>query len=411
MVLKTSKRAPNTVGRFDLLEMVGSGGMGSVYRGRDRETGDRVAIKVLGAKLAENPKLHYRLVQEFRAASKLDHPNIVRVLDLALDGSTAYLVMEYVDGESLGSLIARKGRLAEGLAVRIISQVAQGLHFAHRRKVIHRDVKPDNILVRYDGMVKLADFGLAKDFENDKDLTRPATGLGTPHFMAPEQYEDAKNASVLCDVYSLGATLYNAVTGQLPFESCVSMVTLAKKIKGEVTPPRQLVPDLSEQVDDAIRRAMSPDPAKRPVSCLQFINLLPSKLQWGRLGDHAPHRADASARAGHERRTAARHPCTLGITCVVDTGLFAGGAEGEEIWPATVHDVSPRGVGLVMPRRFERGTVFRVEMEAAAGRPARKIAVRVANIRSEALGHWFHGCVFIDPLTDQDLRNLLRSAR
>ena len=104
--------------------------------------------------------------------------------------------MEYVDGDSLGGLIARHGRLPEGQAVRIITQAAQALHYAHRRRVIHRDVKPDNILVRTDGRAKLADFGLAKDKENDKDLTRPATGLGTPHFMAPEQYTDAKNAGV-----------------------------------------------------------------------------------------------------------------------------------------------------------------------------------------------------------------------
>ena len=112
--------------------------------------------------------------------------------------------MEYVEGESLGGLIAKHGRLPEGQAVRIITQAAQGLHYAHRRRVIHRDVKPDNILVRTDGRAKLADFGLAKDKEDDKDLTRPATGLGTPHFMAPEQYTDAKNAGVRCDVYSLG---------------------------------------------------------------------------------------------------------------------------------------------------------------------------------------------------------------
>jgi serine/threonine protein kinase len=404
-----AKKMPAMVGRYDLLEKVGTGGMGSVYRGRDRETGEAVAVKVLGAKLAENPKLHHRLVQEFRSASKLDHPNIVRVLDLALDGSTAYLVMEFVEGESLGAMIARLGKLPEGQAVRIVTQAAQALHYAHRRRIIHRDVKPDNILVRADGMVKLADFGLAKDKNNDRDLTRPATGLGTPHFMAPEQYEDAKNAGVLCDVYSLGATLYNAVTGKLPFDNCVSLATLAKKIKGDVPPPRQLVPDLSEQVDEAIRRAMSPNPAKRPASCLQFANLLPAQAQWGRLGEFAPRRPACPAR--YERRTAPRHPCTLGITCVIDTDLFAGGEGTEETWPGTVHDIGPRGLGLVMPRRFERGTAIRVEVEGGGEQPARRLAARVAHVRPEALGHWFHGCVFADPLSDQALREWLRAAR
>lgn len=410
MVLKMTRREPTSVGRFELQDKLGTGGMGTVYLGHDRETGETVAIKVLSAKLAENPKLHYRMVQEFRSASKLDHPNIVRAIDLTLDGSTAYLVMEYVEGDSLGGLIAKHGRLPEGQAVRIITQAAQGLHYAHRRRVIHRDVKPDNILVRTDGRAKLADFGLAKDKENDKDLTRPATGLGTPHFMAPEQYTDAKNAGVLCDVYSLGATLYMAVTGKLPFESCVSLVTLTKKIKGDVQPPRELVPDLSEQVDDAIRQAMSPDPTKRPQSCLQFAQLLPSSGQWGRLGEYGARSKVAQPKATHERRTAPRHPCTLGVSCVIDTDLFASGKETEEAWPGTVHDLAPRGVGLVIPRRFEPGTVLRVDLESAGG-ATRGLAARVANVRSEALGHWFHGCVFPNPLTDTDLRALLRTAR
>jgi serine/threonine protein kinase len=410
MALKMARREPTAVGRFELREKLGAGGMGTVYLGLDRDTGETVAVKVLGAKLKENPKLHYRMVQEFRSASKLDHPNIVRAIDLALDGSSAYLVMEYVEGDSLGGLIAKHGRLPEGQAVRIITQAAQGLHYAHRRRVIHRDVKPDNILVRTDGRAKLADFGLAKDKENDKDLTRPATGLGTPHFMAPEQYHDAKNAGVLCDVYSLGATLYMAVTGKLPFESCVSLVTLAKKIKGDVPPPRELVPDLSEQVDEAIRRAMSPDPTKRPQSCLQFAQLLPSSGQWGRLGEHGARSKAAIPKASHERRTSPRHPCTLGVSCVIDTDHFASGKETEEAWPGTVHDLAPRGVGLVIPRRFETGTVLRLDLESTTG-AVRGLPVRVAHVRSEALGHWFHGCVFPDPLTDTDLRDLLRTAR
>jgi hypothetical protein len=227
--------------------------------------------------------------------------------------------------------------------------------------------------------------------------------------MAPEQYNDAKNASMLCDVYSLGATLYMAVTGKLPFESCVSLVSLAKKIKGEVPPPRELVPDLSEQVDEAIRRAMSPDPTKRPQNCLQFAQLLPSSGQWGRLGEHASRSKAALPKATHERRSAPRHPCTVGVSCVIDTDLF-GSKESEEAWPGTIHDLAPRGVGLVISRRFEPGTALRVDLESATG-AVRGLAARVVNVRPEALGHWFHGCLFREPLTDADLRDLLRTTR
>jgi hypothetical protein len=229
--------------------------------------------------------------------------------------------------------------------------------------------------------------------------------------MAPEQYEDAKNASVLCDVYSLGATLFMAVTGKLPFESCATIGALAKKIKGEVPSPREFVPNLSEEVDAAIRKAMSGDPAKRPQSCLQLVQLLPAKSHWGRAGDQAAKKPDPAERARYERRTSVRHPCTLGITCVVDTDLFCGGAATEEAWPAIIHDVSPRGIGIVIPRRFEKGTDLRVEIEAADGKPGRHLTARVAHVRADSLGHWFHGCTLPNPLADADLRDILRCAR
>src|SRR5947209_12345455 len=127
--------------------------------------------------------------------------------------------MEFVEGESLGQRLEREGRMAEAEAIRLIAQVAQGLHRAHKQNLVHRDVKPDNILVRPDGVAKLADLGLVKETDADLNLTRTGRGLGTPHFMAPEQFRDAKNADPRCDVYSLGATLYMMVTGELPFRS------------------------------------------------------------------------------------------------------------------------------------------------------------------------------------------------
>ncbi|HSQ57347.1 MAG TPA: serine/threonine-protein kinase, partial [Gemmata sp.] len=232
--------------------------MGTVFRARDRQTGANVAIKVVKATLAENPMLHHRLAQEFRAATQLEHPNIVRAIEIDTDGSTSYLVFELVEGEDLGQRIENCGRLPEEEAVRIVTQIAQALHYAHQRQVIHRDVKPDNILVTPDGRAKLTDFGLAKDYNNDLDLTRHASGLGTPHFMAPEQFASAKTATVRCDVYSLGATLYNALTGELPFRAKFGLAILANK---EKDPPsvRKLVPEISHRVDDAIRCALQKD--------------------------------------------------------------------------------------------------------------------------------------------------------
>jgi serine/threonine protein kinase len=259
------------LGNYDLLEKIAEGGMGAIYRGRHRDSGQVVAIKIMPAHMAANPVLLSRFEQEFRAASRLDHPNIVRAIDYNDSGTTPYLVMEFVDGESLGAKIEREGRLPEAEAIRIIAQVAQGLHRAHKQGLIHRDVKPDNILLTQDGVAKLADLGLVKEAESDLNLTKTGRGLGTPHFMAPEQFRNAKNADIRCDIYSLGATLYQMVTGELPFRSSGPLDAWMKKIQNDLTAPRKIVPDLSERIDWAILRAMSADPEKRPTSCREFV--------------------------------------------------------------------------------------------------------------------------------------------
>src|SRR5437764_6371663 len=223
------------------------------------------------AHMAANLVLLKRFEQEFRAASRLDHPNIVRALDFGDTGSCPYLVMEYVEGESLGQKLVREGRMPEAEAIRIIAQVAQGLHRAHKQNLVHRDVKPDNILIRNDGVAKLADLGLVKEVETDLNLTRTGRGLGTPHFMAPEQFRNAKGAGIRCDVYSLGATLYMMVTNELPFRSNGPLDAWMKKIQNELTPPRQIVPELPERTEWAILRAMSPDRDNRPRSCREFV--------------------------------------------------------------------------------------------------------------------------------------------
>lgn len=271
MGINTTRPALQIVGDYELLEMIAEGGMGSVYRAREITTGTIVAIKILPPHLAKNAVLLKRFEQEYNIASTLDHPNIVRALAFGYHGTSPYLVMEYVAGESLGEKLVRDGPLPESEAIRIIAMVAQGLHKAHKQGLVHRDVKPDNILLNSDGQAKLADLGLVKELETDLNLTRTGRGLGTPHFMAPEQFRNAKNADVRCDIYSLGATLYQMVTGELPFKSLGPLEAWMKKIDNQITPPRELVPTLSERVDWAIRRAMSADPNQRPASCREFI--------------------------------------------------------------------------------------------------------------------------------------------
>jgi serine/threonine protein kinase len=271
MPLEVSRGLVQSVGHYDLLEKIADGGMGSVYRGRHRITGDTVAVKVVPSNLANNQVLLQRFEQEYKAAIRLDHPNIVRAIEYGMEGTTPYLVMEFVDGDTLGQRIERDGKLELTEALRIIAQVAQGLHKAHKEKLVHRDVKPDNILITPSGVAKLADLGLVKEAETDLNLTRTGRGLGTPQFMAPEQFRDAKNADKRCDIYSLAATLYMALTGELPFRSCSPLDAWMKKMNNEFPDPKKLVPTLPDRVDWALKRAMSADPKKRPESCREFI--------------------------------------------------------------------------------------------------------------------------------------------
>ncbi len=258
------------IGNYDLISKIAEGGMGAVYKGRNRATGETVAIKIIPPETARNPLLLKRFEQEFKAASQIDHPNVVKAIDYCGTG-TPFLVMEYVDGESLGAKIERDGALDEAVAVRIIGQVCEGLHRAHKQGLIHRDVKPDNILLTLDLTAKLTDLGLVKDVEGEMNLTKTGRGLGTPHFMAPEQFRNAKNADARCDVYSLGATLYTMVTGEIPFDKTSPLDCWLRKTKNELPTPKSRNPRLSDRADWAIRRAMHHDPAERPASCREFM--------------------------------------------------------------------------------------------------------------------------------------------
>jgi serine/threonine protein kinase len=270
MSLNTSQ-PPRQIGNYDILLKIADGGMGSVYKARNRTTGEIVAVKIIPAETARNPLLLKRFEQEFKAASLIDHPNVVKALDYCGTGATPFLVMEFVDGETLGQRVERTGPIPEAEAVNLIGQVCEGLHRAHKQGLIHRDVKPDNVMVTADGMVKLTDLGLVKDVEGEQNLTRTGRGLGTPHFMAPEQFRNAKNADVRCDVYSLGATLYMMVTGEVPFNKTTPLDCWIRKTKNEFPQPKALVRGLSERINWAICRAMHAKPDERPASCREFM--------------------------------------------------------------------------------------------------------------------------------------------
>ena len=267
------------LGNYELLAKIAEGGMGAVFKARHKVSRLIVALKVIPSETARQPVLLRRFEQEFRAASLIDHPNVVRAIEYCGAMPTPFLVMEFVDGKSLGDVIEEVGPLAEEAAVHIVAQVCEGLHRAHKQGLIHRDVKPDNILLTTAGVAKLTDLGLVKDVEGEENLTRTGKGLGTPHFMAPEQFRNAKHADVRCDVYSLGATLYMLVTGTIPFAGTSALDCWIRKSRNELPPPKSLAAHLSDRVDFAIRRAMTAAPADRPASCREFMEDL-TGLAW-----------------------------------------------------------------------------------------------------------------------------------
>jgi serine/threonine protein kinase len=389
---------------YDMLGKIAEGSMAAVYRGRRREDGLAVAIKVPHRHILGNDVLRERFLREYRVGKEIDHPNVVRALDCFEEDGSYYLVMELVEGHDLWQHIVSKGRLPEAEAIDIIVQIANGLHEVHKHGIIHRDIKPDNILLTAGGTPKLADLGLSKDLEDELGLTAPARGLGTPVFTAPEQFTDACHADVRCDVYSLGATLYAAVTGVVPFATSKLSAILTKKLQNDLVPPRKIVPSLSESVDWAIRRAVQADPRRRPASCAELCRLLRGGESTEIFTAESHRRA---ARLADERRRAVRYPCALSTVCEVVTTIHPSRGSSADRWNGEVLDVSVGGVGLLLDRRFERGTVVGLVLESKDRKIRRQVEMRVVRVTRDRNQPWFIAGAFGSPLDRSELHKLL----
>ena len=208
------------IGRYEILQEIGRGAMGVVFMGRDPSIGRVVAVKTITAGLAENPALLERFYREAQAAGGLQHPNIVTIYELAQSGGAPFIAMEYLEGESLEKLIARKPALPLTTKVGYTCQTCRALDYAHRRGVIHRDVKPANIVVTRDGVVKVVDFGIARLADTSK--TQTGTFLGTLAYMSPERLR-GQNAGARCDIWALGVVLYELtpISGPSPVKTMV----------------------------------------------------------------------------------------------------------------------------------------------------------------------------------------------
>lgn len=229
------------VGDYRILEKLGAGGMGVVYLAVHNLLDRRVAIKVLTEPLARDPESLARFLREARITLSLDHPNIRHIHDIRQEGGMYYMVMEYVDGVGLHSLVRANGPLDPSLAVRIAGKVAQALAYAHRRGIVHRDVKPRNVLVGRRGGIKVTDFGLAKAMNESTAITMPGVVVGTPEYMSPEQIE-GREINARSDLYSLGATMFYLLTARAPFDAPDFYALMDKHRHEEPPSPRKFNP-------------------------------------------------------------------------------------------------------------------------------------------------------------------------
>jgi serine/threonine protein kinase len=266
-----------TIGKYKVLERLGSGGMGSVYLCEHLFMRRRVAVKVLPTAKAEDPSALERFYREARAVAALDHPNIVRAYDIDQDDKLHFLVMEYIDGSSLQEIVKRHGAMEVRRVANYIRQAAAGLHHAHLAAgLIHRDIKPGNILLDRRGTIKVLDMGLARFFnDDDQPITQKfdENVLGTADYLAPEQALDSHNVDIRADIYSLGATFYFCLTGNTPFEGTVAQ----KLIWHQTRPPRpvrSVRPDVPEEIAAIVEKMMSKDPKDRYATPLEVEDSL-----------------------------------------------------------------------------------------------------------------------------------------
>ncbi len=264
--------------KFRILKELGRGGMGVVYQAEHRFMEMTVALKVINQTLLDNSEALERFDREIRAAARLVHPHIVRALDAEQAGELRLLVMEYVQGASLHDVLKQKGPLPLPHACHYIRQAALGLQHAHEQGMVHRDIKPHNLILTPRGQVKILDFGLARLASEQKQgragLTRSGDFMGTPEYIAPEQATDASQADIRADLYSLGCTLYALLTGRPPFQEGTAVQLVLAHLQKEAPPLNQVRPDVPTELATVVARLLAKEPAQRFQTPLEIAQLL-----------------------------------------------------------------------------------------------------------------------------------------
>ncbi len=279
-VLQIQKRKQGrfAIEGFEILEKLGQGSGGAVFKARQESLDRIVALKVLTPALAHNEGYISRFIREAQAVARLNHINVISAFEVGESSGYRYLAMEYIDGVTLATILKRGGALDEGRVLRIGIQLSRALEHAHRNNLIHRDVKPDNIIMTEDGVAKLCDLGLAKDVLADPKAAHRLAAHGTPNYISPEQARGDDDIDIRSDIYSLGATFFHMLTGEIPFSGESPAELMAKHVTERVRDPRNVRPQISEGCARVVQLMMAKRRMERPQSPTELIAVFQSLL-------------------------------------------------------------------------------------------------------------------------------------
>ena len=269
--------------RYEIIKLLGEGGMANVFLAEDIILGRKVAVKVLRGDLAGDEKFVRRFQREALAASSLGHPNIVEMYDVGEDNGDFYIVMEYVDGRNLKQLIKKRGALTFPEVIDIMLQLTDGLSHAHDAYIIHRDIKPQNILILENGLVKITDFGIAMALNNTQ-LTQTNSVMGSVHYLPPEQAA-GKGSTIKSDVYALGILMYELLTGKLPFKGENAVEIALKHMKDPLPSLRRELNDVPQSLENVIIKASAKNPKNRYSSAREMHEDLKTVMDEDRLNE------------------------------------------------------------------------------------------------------------------------------
>jgi serine/threonine protein kinase len=398
-MLTSQKNAVNlskSLGPFELLQVIGRGANAIVYKARHKPTGKLAAVKILPQLRGLEPEAYERFNREFTVIHRLQHRHLVRSVAFGEDRGLNYVVLEYVPGQNLEQRLKQHGCLSIEDTAAIFVQIADGLRHLHANRILHRDIKPSNIFLTPENIAKLGDFGLLKELADEVQITRTHQSLGTIEYSAPEQFEDAKRVDRRCDLFSLAASMYTALTGKFPFGNAGQMQTLQRKVLCQFAPLRLLLPTLDPAIDQLISRCLDPDPRRRPSDCDEFLEILGRffpdvEAPMSAVGEKS-YLGDMTG-AAQERRASLRYSVDMSATFVP----FHESTRRR--WDATILDISTLGIRLQTSCPVAVNSVVHVALDNTA-------------VSELALVRWLKpgdspkhavGCAFIRPLSPKVL--------